>query len=262
MRKMTPKLKMPLSAVIVPLAFVLLMWIGFWLQLKFSIDYDWGVLPHQWKGLRGILTSPFLHGNIEHLYSNTLPILILSFALFYFYRDIAFQVLFIGWFISGLFTWLVGQEASAHIGASGIVYVLSSFVFFKGLWSKNYRLIAVSLIIIFVYGGLVWGVFPGKEGISWEGHLGGFLAGFSLAFFYKNEKRSLPDKKFVWEKPDYDESQDPFMQHFDQQGNFVPYSEWEENQESTAAEIEGPEIVYHVVPAKEKRGTSTDNRKD
>jgi membrane associated rhomboid family serine protease len=247
---MQPKIKLPLSSVIVPLALVLAMWTGFLAQLEFNIDYDWGVRPHQWKGLIGILTSPFLHGDIEHLYSNTLPILILSFTLFYFYRHIAFKVLLTGWLISGLFTWLVGQEGSAHIGASGIVYVLSSFIFFKGLWSKNYRLIAVSLIIIFVYGGLIWGIFPGKEGISWEGHLGGAVAGISLAFFFKNESRSQPEKKFIWEKPDYDENQDPFMQHFDQNGNFVPYSEWEAEEEKEASETQ---VVYHLVPKKERK---------
>ena len=120
--------------------------------------------------------------------------------------------------LSGLITWGIGRS-SYHIGASGIIYVLASFIFFKGIFSKYYRWIALSLIVVFIYGSLIWYVFPIKDGISWEGHLGGFITGLLLAVFLKVEQPM--EKRYDWEAQDYDDENDVFLQHFDEDGNFI-----------------------------------------
>ncbi len=229
----TDKLVFKTSTIGFPLLFVLLIWIVFWLEVRFGFNFNkWGVQPQKWSGLKGILFSPFIHGSIKHLYSNTLPLLILSTALFYFYRAVAWRVLGLGLLLSGLGTWFLGASGSVHIGASGIVYLLSSFLFFKGIWSKNYRLIALSLIVAFVYGGMVWGMLPIEEKVSWEGHLSGFLAGILLALVFRKVGYAS-SKKYEWEKPSYKPEQDLFMQHFDENGNFIPYSEWNNEEDNT-----------------------------
>jgi hypothetical protein len=148
----------------------------------------------------------------------------------YFYRDIFFKILLNGILLSGLITWVIGRE-SFHIGASSLIYVLASFIFFKGIMTKYYRLVALSLLVVLVYGSLIWYIFPNvKEGISWEGHLAGLITGFAFALIYKTPeyKKTL---KYDWQHPDYDPSNDKFMQRFDENGNFVnpPVVEEEEN---------------------------------
>ncbi len=226
------------AVIIAPLIGVILIWTVFWVELELHTNFnDYGVYPRTLKGLRGIVFSPFIHGSVEHLYNNTIPLAILTASLFYFYRDIALKVLLYGLLFSGLFTWGVGRP-SYHIGASGIIYLLASFVFFKGVFSKYYRLVALSLVVVFIYGSLLWYVFPIKDGISWEGHLGGFIAGLVLAFFMKAKTPS--PKKFDWERDDYDAEADEFLRHFDEDGNFI------ETKPEGHKEAEGSiKITYH-----------------
>lgn len=131
-------------------------------------------------------------------------------------------------------TWLIAGKGTTHIGASGVAYVMVSFLFFKGIWSKNYRLIALSLVVVFVYGSLIWGVFPGKPHISWEGHLSGFISGIVLAAWYRNYKvEKAPEQELKKHPPSREEIE--FLRHFDQQGNFIPASEREEQEENKDA---------------------------
>jgi membrane associated rhomboid family serine protease len=133
-----------------PIAFVLVIWVIYWIELRFGFRFnDFGVYPRTLSGLRGIVFSPFIHGSLEHLYHNTTPLLVLSIALFYFYRPMAWKVILYGIIFSGLFTWMIGSSAY-HIGASGLIYVLMSFTLFKGVFSKHYRLIALSFVVIFL----------------------------------------------------------------------------------------------------------------
>jgi len=207
------------SVLVAPLLAVLLIWFVFWMELSFQTNLnDFGLYPRRFSGLRGILFSPFIHGSLEHLYNNTIPLALLLASLFYFYREVALKVLLIGVLFSGLITWGIGRP-SYHIGASGIIYLLASFIFFKGIFAKHYRLVALSLVVVFIYGSLLWYIFPMKDGISWEGHLGGFLTGLALAFFVK---ASIPSpKKFAWEHENYNEEEDEFLKHFDENGNFI-----------------------------------------
>lgn len=209
------------SVILLPFLLVLILWIVFWMDVRFHLNLvNLGIYPRTFEGLRGIVFSPFIHGSLEHLYNNSIPLLILIAALEFFYKELTFKVLFYGVLVSGLLTWIIGRE-SYHIGASGLVYVLVSFIFFKGLMTKYYRLVALSLVVIMVYGGLIWYIFPDvKEGISWEGHLAGLITGFGFAIFF-----TTPEYKkmirYDWEKPDFNPQEDKFMQRFDEQGNFV-----------------------------------------
>jgi membrane associated rhomboid family serine protease len=203
-----------------PLLFVLAIWVVFWVEIRFNFNFnDFGVQPWSLEGLRGIVFSPFIHGDIGHLASNSVPLLVLSMALFYFYRKISWKVLGFGLLLTGLLTWLIGDPGSTHIGASGVIYSLASFLFFKGIWSKNYRLTALSFIVVFLYGSFVWGLLPMDNGISWEGHLSGMITGIFFALIYR--KYEIPVKKYEWENEEYSEEDDEFMKHFDEEGNFI-----------------------------------------
>jgi len=215
----------PASAYVYPIFLVLLIWIVFWAEQSFGINFrSWGIRPRSLIGLRGIIFSPFLHGSTSHLLSNSLPLLVLSMVLLYFYRGISFQVLIVGGLLTGFFTWLIGRGGSVHIGASGIIYLMAGFLFFKGIWSRNARLIAVSLVVVFLYGSLIWGVFPMKEKVSWEGHLSGLVSGILCALYYKNYK--LPIETTTTVKKPVSLKEAEFLSHFDENGNFVPASEW------------------------------------
>jgi len=202
----------------VPLYFVLFLWIIFWVEVKYGYNFNkYGIYPRSFKGLRGVFFSPFIHGDIKHLYHNSIPLFVLLFSLYYFYRKIAFKIFVYGTLLTGLLTWIIARK-SFHIGASGIIYLLFSFIFFSGIIRKNYRLIAVSLMVIFLYGSMVWYLLPVKEEISWEGHLSGFIIGIIFAFYFR---RTGPQKfKYEWEQEDY--QKDDFDLLFDDEGNFNP----------------------------------------
>ena len=209
------------SVILLPFVFVLSLWVIFWSDRTFNLNLnDFGIYPRDLVGLRGIIFSPFLHGSMEHLYNNSIPIFILLSALRYFYREQFWSVVVFGILLSGFITWVIGRE-SHHIGASSLIYVLVSFIFFKGIRTKYYRLVALSLLVITIYGSMVWYIFPNiEEGISWEGHLGGLITGFVFSVVVKTpEYRKMI--KYEWERPDFDASQDKFLQRFDENGNFV-----------------------------------------
>lgn len=180
-----------------PLIFIVIIWAVKLLEASLESNFvEYGVLPRKLSGLKGILFSPFIHKDIKHLLNNSLPILILGSSLCFFYKKnykIIFPLLF---FMSGIFLWCLGRM-NFHIGASGIVYALASFIFFSGIISKNKNLSALSLIVIFIYGSLFWGLFPTDQQISWEGHLSGFISGLIVSWFFRKE---LPKrKKYQWE---------------------------------------------------------------
>ncbi len=216
------------SVVVVPLMAVLAIWSVYWVELAQQVNFNsYGIYPQTMSGLKGLVFSPFIHGSLEHLYNNTIPLAVLLAALFYFYNRIAWKIVLWGVLISGFLTWCIGRP-SYHIGASGLIYVLASFTFFKGVFLKHYRLIALSLVVVFIYGSLLWYIFPVKEGISWEGHLGGFVTGLFLAIVVR-AKIPLPSK-FEWEREDYDEDSDSFLRQFDADGNFIELQQEEDTE--------------------------------
>lgn len=207
------QLKISKSIFIIPVVYVISIWVIYWIEIQFSLNFNkFGVYPRTFEGFRGVFFTHFIHSNASHLFNNSIPLFVLLCSLFYFYRDVAYKVLFLGGFFTGFFTWLIARE-SYHIGASGIVYLLFSFVFFSGIIRKHFRLVALSLIIIFLYGSMIWYVFPVKDGMSWEGHLSGFLVGFIFAVLYKNNG-------IVKEEHEFTETEFDLL--FDENGNFSP----------------------------------------
>lgn len=185
------------SILFIPFLFLLVMWLVKLIEYNFSFSFvRFGVYPHSFKGLIGIIFSPFIHKDFTHLLNNSYPILILGGMLFAFYKKIASQIFLWLFFISGFWLWIIGRP-SFHIGASGIIYALASFLFTSGIIRKNTRLSAISMLIIFLYGSMVWGILPTKDPISWEGHLSGFVAGILVAIFYRNDGPKR--KKYQWE---------------------------------------------------------------
>ena len=233
------------KVLLVPMIAVLLIWTVFWVEIRFQINLNqYGIFPRSLKGLRGVLFSPFLHGSIEHLYNNTIPLAILTASLVYFYRSISSKVLLWGVLLSGLLTWIIGRP-SYHIGASGLIYVLASFIFFKGIFTKHYRLVALSLVVVFIYGSLLWFIFPLQEDISWEGHLSGFITGLLLALLLKAKIPLV--KKYAWELENYNEEEDEFLKQFDEHGNFI-----ESKDEVLESEEKPFKITYHFRENKTK----------
>jgi membrane associated rhomboid family serine protease len=201
------------NVLFLPILFVITIWFVYWLEIKFSLNFTkYGILPRNFTGLRGVLLSPFIHSNTSHLFNNSIPLAVLLTSLVYFYKDVYYKVLLYGWILSGILTWVIAREAF-HIGASGIVYLLFSFVFFSGIIKKHYQLVAVSLVVIFLYGSMIWYVLPIKDGVSWEGHLSGFLTGLFFAFLLR--KKGLIKEKIQFKETEFDLL-------FDDDGNFNP----------------------------------------
>jgi membrane associated rhomboid family serine protease len=177
-----------------PILFILLLWGIKLFEVGRNISlYQYGLYPRKISGLLGILTSPLLHVDFPHLISNTLPLLVLGPIIFYFYRSIAFQVFFWVYIMTGVWVWAAGRD-SYHIGASGIIYGFITFLFFSGVFRKDTRLLALSLFVTFLYGGAVWGILPLQNGISWESHMLGSLAGLITAYNFRRE--GPPSKKY------------------------------------------------------------------
>jgi membrane associated rhomboid family serine protease len=176
-----------IHSLIFPLFFLLILWL---IKLSENISGTnltfLGVYPHKLHGSIGILTAPLIHSNLKHLVNNSVPLLILSVGTFYFYRPLGYKVFFLTWLMTGLWVWCGGREAY-HIGASGIVYGLAFFLFFSGTFRKIPELAALSLVVVFLYGSMIWGIFPFVPDISWESHLSGGLAGLILAILFRNE---------------------------------------------------------------------------
>ncbi len=169
-----------------PFILLLIMWIVFGIQyIGFNVN-QFGIIPRYVSGLPGIILSPFLHGDLAHITSNSLPMLVLSIVLFIFYPKFANQILIFSVLIGGLLVWLFARSA-IHIGASGLVFSLLGFLLASGLFRKDFKSILIAIIIFFVYGGIIWGVLPTNPQVSFEGHLFGFIAGGLLAYLYRNK---------------------------------------------------------------------------
>ncbi|MDZ7738909.1 MAG: rhomboid family intramembrane serine protease [Bacteroidales bacterium] len=185
-----------LLSMLLPGAFIVLLWLILFLQSQLESGlYFLGIYPLKAEGLHGIITSPFVHSDSEHLFNNSVPLFVLATAVFFFYSEIAIRVTVYSWLLTGLFVWIAGREAW-HVGASGLVYSLASFLFFSGFLRKHFRLIALSLLVVFLYGSMVWGMFPFVDiHVSWESHMLGAGAGLILAILYRKEgpQRKLPD---------------------------------------------------------------------
>ena len=204
-------------ALTIALTLVALMWLVNFIDVSLNLSlYQFGIFPLHVKGLIGIVAAPFIHStdSLAHLFNNSLPTLILTWLLFYHYRLIAPQVFLIIYFLTGVSMWLLARE-TYHVGMSGVIYGLTSFLVISGFFRKNMRVAAVSLFVVFIYGSLIWGIFPIEPNISWEGHTLGFFSGIIVAVLYKNsgpqpqkmiyeiqEELGIHDEEEYWKESD------------------------------------------------------------
>jgi len=189
-----------LKSLLIPAYFIILLWIIKLGEIITHTDlYFLGIYPQHLKGIIGIITAPLIHGDLKQLSANSVPIFVLGGCLFYFYKEIAVRTTILIWLITGLTVW-VGARESYHIGASGIVYGLAGFLFFSGIFRRDNRLLAITMLVTFLYGSLVWGIFPEfypEKNISYESHFWGLVIGSILAFYYRNQ--GPKPKKYNWE---------------------------------------------------------------
>jgi membrane associated rhomboid family serine protease len=195
------KHKLNITKLLTPLLFPVVLWAVHLLSLLLNEDLSkLGLLPRNLVGLLGILTSPLIHADFSHLISNTIPLIILGWIIFSFYPRLSYLLFVFIYLLTGLLVWIFARQVF-HIGASGIVYGFVSFLFFSGIFRRDNTSIALALVITFLYGGLVWGMIPGWEGISWESHLFGAITGLIAAYLFR--KIDPPSKKYDWEdEPD------------------------------------------------------------
>lgn len=156
-----------------------------------SLDY-FGIIPHQVIGLRGILFAPFLHGDFPHLIANTVPFLILGWLVMLQETSDFFIVTGLTMLVGGLGGWLFAAPGSIHIGASILIFGYLGFLLLRGYFQRNIPSILLSILVFLLYGGTIWGVLPSRPGISWQGHLFGFLGGVLAAKLIATEKKHYP----------------------------------------------------------------------
>lgn len=193
------------EAIIYAALLVMVMWLVFWADHLFpELDfYKYGVKPKDIEGLKGIIFMPFIHSkrDFAHILNNSLPTFFFLAALVYYYREIALKVMVFAWIMTGFGLWLfAGKGFSYHIGMSGIIYALAGFLFTSGVIRKYRPLQSISLFVSFVYGSMIWGIFPMETHVSWQGHLSGLVSGIILAFFYRKKGPQAPKYQYEIEK--------------------------------------------------------------
>jgi membrane associated rhomboid family serine protease len=197
--------KLFLRSLIFPVLFVAVIWIIKIIEVIWHHSFYYlGLFPKRFTGFWKIATFPLIHSDFDHLLSNSLPVLILAPAISYFYRTAAVKVILMSYLLPGAILWFYGRPAY-HMGASAMIYSFITFLFFSGIIRRDKRAIALSLIVTFLYGGLVWGVLPLDPVVSWEGHLSGAVSGIAAAYLFRNYD---PYKKYDWEDEPDDESED------------------------------------------------------
>lgn len=173
------------TAAVLPGLMVLALWVVYAFDKVFALDLArFGILPRTVNGLLGIFITPFVHADLEHLFNNSAPVLVLGWMLVYFYPRVAGTVAIVSWLIGGLGVWATARE-NYHIGASGVVYGLAAFLFVSGVLRKQRGLMTVSLLIVFLYGSMWWGLLPLVDRISYESHFFGAFAGVVMAIVYR-----------------------------------------------------------------------------
>lgn len=185
------ELKRLFSSSLIPAFFLILCWLMYASECLFDVSLSqYGLKPREISQWFGIFTMPFLHADISHIFANTVSFLVLGTMIFYFYPEKALRVFLLSYFMTGILTWIIGLQG-VHIGASGMIYAFAAYIFTVGVRSRNIQNMALSLIVVFLYGSMVWGLYPQNTGISWEGHLAGAISGVALALIY-NVKHEEP----------------------------------------------------------------------
>lgn len=221
---------------------IVILWLVQWAQYLFPFPmYRWGVLPQNLEGFKGIFFMPFIHDkqDLHHIINNSIAFFFLSTLLVYAYRDVFIKVYLWSWLLCGSLLWFFAEDFGRfHIGISGVIYSLFSFLFISGVIRAYFPLQALSLLVLFLYGSLIWGIFPVNLHISWEGHLAGFIAGGFLAIYFRKSGPIRPkytyeiEKEMGIEPPDWERE---WAEHF------------AEEQEKESA-LTGTTIHYDYIP--------------
>jgi membrane associated rhomboid family serine protease len=177
------------ESTVVPFRLVFLMWAVFYMEFFYGWPLSrFGIVPWTAIGLIGIFTAPLIHGGLNHLVSNTVPLLFLGTVLVFFYDKISRIVFFRAYFWTNILVWLFGRQNSSHIGASGVVYGLAFFLIFFGIFRRDFTSILISVVVIMLYGGVIYGVLPTDPRVSWESHFAGALVGIYTAIGLSSKK--------------------------------------------------------------------------
>lgn len=216
------------------------MWLVFILDYYFDLHwYQYGLYPQTTNGLLGIVTAPFLHStkDFSHIVNNSIPFFVLTWMLFYHYRTVATRAFLFIYLFTGLVMWVLARE-SYHIGMSGVIYGLTSFLIVSGFFRKNMKVAGISLVVIFLYGSTVWGIFPNQIGVSWEAHAYGFLSGILIAVIFR--KSGPQPRKMIYE--------------IEEEMGIEPEFEYWKDQPVIPKEEEQPKIIinYTIVPESPK----------
>ncbi|MDH3635671.1 MAG: rhomboid family intramembrane serine protease [Gammaproteobacteria bacterium] len=188
----------------IAVSFALLLWVLKLAEYLGGLDFvQFGIYPRRADGLAGVLLAPFIHGSFTHLFANTAPIVVMGTMLLYGYPRAAKVLLPSVYLGGGVAVWLFAREAY-HIGASGLAFGMLFFVFTVGVLRWERRTIAFSLVVFFLYGGMISGVLPGAQDISFESHLSGALIGIVLAFLLRHRDPESPRKQYSWEREKMD----------------------------------------------------------
>ncbi|MCG6915344.1 rhomboid family intramembrane serine protease [bacterium BMS3Abin03] len=205
-----------INGLLIPLVFPAVLWIVQVITVIFHLNLAWmGILPRTGSGLLGIITGPIIHEGFPHLISNTIPLIFLGWIIFFFFPKVAYYLFFFIYLLTGTMVWIFARQVY-HIGASGIVYGFVSFLFFSGVFRRDNKSIALALLVTFLYGGVVWGILPGQEGISWESHLSGALSGLLSAYLFRNID---PPQRYDWEDEPDDFNVDELEVSYDPEKN-------------------------------------------
>ena len=182
-----PEKKIRISSFEIMIFVIGILWLILFLSLFIPIK-RLGILPRDINGLKGILFAPFIHAHFFHLTANSISLFILGWIFLALEKKRAIMITILIIVLGGLGTWLIGRSGAVHIGSSGVIYGLMGYLFSAGIFNRNIKTIIVSLITFIVYGGAIWGVFPGNTFISWESHLCGLLAGIMTAKMYSKPR--------------------------------------------------------------------------
>lgn len=195
----------------VPTIILLILWIIQGFQMITSLNLGWlGVYPRHEVGIKGIFTSPFIHSHdIMHLINNSVPLFVGLAMILFFYRRVAGKAILLIYLLTGFGVWLFGRPV-LHIGASGVVYGLISFIFWNGIFRRNLKSIVLALIILMLYSGMFLGILPNQPGISWESHLIGAIAGITVAYLFRNELE-MDEARFTPEDDTYLEGEGDYF---------------------------------------------------
>ena len=202
-----------IDSVVWPLVITIAIWIVFFMDINFSWELrQFGMHPRELRGLAGIFTMPFLHGDFDHLMSNSIPLVLSMGFIFIFFKDKKTKILTFNFLLTGILLLFIGKSGTNHIGASGIVYAYIFFLVTHAFITRNKEMLGASFILIFLYGSLIYGLFPeyGKlvgKNISWEGHLSGALSGILFGILFRN--KGPQQAIFFVDEEDDDDDDDP-----------------------------------------------------